>query len=181
LSHRIEWLLVPAALMASSSSFAAEYFTVDQVQKALFAGATEFRALDITLNDAQASAIGKASGAAVRLPKLNVWKALSSSSVLGYVVVDQVYGKHEFITYAVALSPEGAVQGVEVMTYNESYGSEIRDPAWRAQFTGKTASDALKVNADIRNIGGATLSSVHITDGVRRLLATFQTAIKSAA
>ncbi len=31
----------------------------------------------------------------------------------------------------------------------------------------------LKLTEDIQNISGATLSSKHITDGVRRLLATY--------
>jgi Na+-translocating ferredoxin:NAD+ oxidoreductase RnfG subunit len=112
---------------------------------------------------------------------LKVWEARKGETRLGYVVVDEVYGKHEFITYAVALTPAGAVQGLEVMTYNESYGGEIRDAAWRAQFTGKKAGDPVKVNADIKNIGGATLSCVHISDGVRRVLASFEVALKNAA
>ncbi len=32
----------------------------------------------------------------------------------------------------------------------------------------------LKLTEDIQNISGATLSSKHITDGVRRLLATYE-------
>ena len=181
MAARIEWLLVPTALMASSSSFAAEYFTVEQVQAALFKDATSFTALDITLSAEQVAAIGKRSGAPVRSPKLHVWKALKDQSLLGYVLIDQVYGKHEFISYALALSAEGAVQGIEVMNYNESYGSEIREPKWRAQFTGKKPGDTVKIGSDIQSIGGATLSCVHITDGVRRLLATFDSVIRNAA
>ena len=44
--------------------------------------------------------------------------------------------------------------------------------AWRAQFVGKRADAPLKLGADIKNISGATLSSKHITDGVKRLLVT---------
>ena len=66
----------------------------------------------------------------------------------------------------------GAVLGVEIMDYRETYGYEVRDAKWRQQFTGKTAAAPLKLDADIKNISGATLSSRHITDGVKRLLAT---------
>jgi Na+-transporting NADH:ubiquinone oxidoreductase subunit NqrC len=171
-------LLVPAVVMVAPSAYAAQYFTVEQVQKALFADATEFRPSDIQLSDAQVAAIHKASDSQVRSPKLNLWEARKGDTKLGYIVVDEVYGKHEFITYAVALTPDGAVRGIEVMSYNESYGSEIRDAAWRAQFNGKKASDSLKINTDIKNIGGATLSCVHITEGVRRVLASYDLAIK---
>ncbi len=37
---------------------------------------------------------------------------------------------------------------------------------------------ALRINEDIQNISGATLSCVHITDGIRRLLITHDVAIR---
>ena len=82
-------------------------------------------------------------------------------------------GKHLYIDYAVALTPNGAVHSVEILQYRESYGGEIRGPSWLAQFVGKTSGSALKINGDIRNIAGATLSSTHITEGVKRVLAAY--------
>jgi uncharacterized protein with FMN-binding domain len=49
----------------------------------------------------------------------------------------------------------------------------VRDGAWRAQFVGKSAASPLQLNVDIKNISGATLSSKHITDGVKRILQKF--------
>ncbi len=95
----------------------------------------------------------------------------------GWFIVDEVIGKHEYITYAVGLSADGAVRGLEIMEYRESYGGEVRDPKWRAQFTGKTKSAPLQLDKDIQNISGATLSSRHIADGVRRLLALYDVAL----
>jgi Na+-transporting NADH:ubiquinone oxidoreductase subunit NqrC len=86
-----------------------------------------------------------------------------------------VYGKHEFITYAVALDATGAVRGIEIMDYRESYGDEVRLPRWRAQFNGRRAGQPLDINRQIQNISGATLSCVHITEGVRRILTTHAT------
>ena len=57
-------------------------------------------------------------------------------------------------------------------------GYEVRNPEWRKQFVGKTAADPLRLNADIRNISGATLSSRHVTDGVKRVLATYAVALR---
>ena len=56
-----------------------------------------------------------------------------------WFIVDAVFGKHELITYAVGLGADGSVRGVEILEYLESYGYQIRDPAWRRQFAGKTA------------------------------------------
>ncbi len=58
------------------------------------------------------------------------------------------------------------------------YGYQIRDPKWRAQFAGKTAQAPLRLDHDIRNISGATLSSRHVTEGVRRLLALYEIALR---
>ena len=87
-------------------------------------------------------------------------------------------GKHEFITYAVGLNANGSVKQIEVMDYRETYGGQIREETWRSQFVGKTARSTLKLDADIKNISGATLSCRHVTDGVKRLLAFYEVALK---
>ena len=78
------------------------------------------------------------------------------------------------ITYAVALRPNGEILGVEIMEYVESYGYEIQDPRWRNQFVGKTRKDPIKLNQDVQNISGATLSAKHVTDGVNRVMAIYE-------
>jgi FMN-binding protein len=122
----------------------------------------------------QAQAIERRSDANVRNKELHVWKTSSD----GFFIVDEVVGKHEFITYAIGLNADGTVKQIEIMTYRESYGYEVRNPDWRAQFVGKNASAPLKLNKDIKNISGATLSCRHIADGVKRILATYEVALK---
>ncbi len=79
---------------------------------------------------------------------------------------------------AVGITANGTVKGIEILEYNESYGYEVREASWRAQFVGKSAASTLQLNADIKNISGATLSSKHITDGVRRVLAMYESSLK---
>ncbi|WP_438978952.1 FMN-binding protein [Polynucleobacter sp.] len=104
-----------------------------------------------------------------------IWKASDGS----WFIVDEVVGKHEMITYAVALSPSGAVTGIEILEYVESYGYEVAEAQWRKQFIGKTAIDPIKLNQDIQNIGGATLSCKHLTDGVKRVAVLYDIALKN--
>ena len=164
---RSRWLIAPVVLSASTSGYATTYLTVEQAQAAIFPGAT-FSAAPVTLTSAQRKAIEKAGGVRVRLNQVRAWRVEGG----GWFLVDEVLGKHEFITYAVGLGADGAVRSVEIMDYRETYGGEVRNPKWRAQFTGKTAAAPLKLDADIKNISGATLSSRHIADGVKRLLIT---------
>ena len=85
-----------------------------------------------------------------------------------------VLGKHDFITYAVAIESSGLVKGIEIMDYRETYGYQIRNKEWRNKFAGKSSKDSLQLDKDIPNISGATLSSKHVTDGVRRVLQTYE-------
>lgn len=170
---RAQWLYLPAALAASTSGYATTYLSVEQAQSAIFPGAT-FQTETIALTADQRSAIEKASGVRVRNAELKVWRA----STGGWFIVDEVLGKHEFITYAVGLDSGGAVHGLEILDYRETYGGQVRNAAWRAQFSGKTSAAHLKLDDDVKNISGATLSSRHITDGVKRLLATYDLVLK---
>ena len=164
-----------AAVTISVPAQATVYLTVEQAQAEMMPGETltpDFR----TLTDAQADAIERDSGVDVRGRDLNIWRASNG----GWFIADEVVGKHEFIPFALALDRDGNVQGVEILEYREAYGGQVRDPAWRAQFTGKHNGDALKLTEDIKNISGATLSSKHITDGVKRLLATYAIVVRPA-
>ena len=154
-------LLVPRIVRSE------DYMSVELAQRTLF-GSAGLSKRAVTLTSDQEKAIEKASGTRVRNLALEVWRAADG----GWFIVDEVIGKHEFITYALALTNAGAVKGVEVLTYRETYGHEIKLPKWRAQFTGKTLAAPVKVDNDIKNISGATLSCVHVTEGVRRLLHT---------
>jgi Na+-translocating ferredoxin:NAD+ oxidoreductase RnfG subunit len=169
-----QWRLLPTVVVViAAPAYGAVYLTVDQAQQAMFPGG-QFTEAPVTLSDAEAKAIEARSGMNVRLREVRAWRVEGG----GLFIVDEVIGKHEYITYAVGLNADGSVRGIEIMDYRESYGYEIRNPAWRAQFTGKTAADPLKLEGDIKNISGATLSCRHITDAVRRVLATYEVALK---
>jgi len=74
------------------------------------------------------------------------------------------------IDYTVAVGADGRVRRVDILNYRESYGGEVHDPSWLAQFVGKSSQNDVRVNGDIRNISGATLSSTHLAEGVKKVL-----------
>lgn len=179
--HPEHWLWLPALVApaaVAAPAYAVQYLTVEQAQQALFPAGVRFMPHPLELDAGQKRAIEQASGVRVRDLKPKVWRALDGERPAGWFFVDEVIGKHEFITYALALDPSGAVRGIEVMDYRETHGGQVRDPQWRAQFTGKRAGAPLKLDEDIVNISGATLSCKHIADGVKRLLATHSAALK---
>jgi Na+-translocating ferredoxin:NAD+ oxidoreductase RnfG subunit len=160
------WLTPLAIVGTPVAGYGVTYLTPAQAAKAIFPGKA-IASANLKLSGAQKDAVKKASGVNVRTLEIQA----SRTSAGDWLIIDVVLGKHEFITYAVGISAAGKVVGIEIMEYRESYGDEIRNPKWRAQFTGKEISAPLKLDRDIQNIGGATLSCRHITDGVKRLLA----------
>lgn len=172
------WWVPLAVACAPVGAHATQYLTVAQAQRALFPQGERFVPDRVELTDDQRRLIAQRSGVKSPRGEQAVWRALRGQAPLGYFIVDEVIGKHELITYAVGIGDDGKVRGVEILDYRESRGGEVRDPRWRAQFNGKRAGDTLRLGQDIQNLSGATLSSRHITDGVRRLLALYDVALK---
>lgn len=173
--HRPFIRLLPlAALILPHGVSATVYLTVEQAQSAMFPHQKLTPAFR-QLQPMEIAAIKRASGETPLSKQLQAWRAQDG----GWFIVDRVVGKHEFITYAVALTRDGAVRSVEILDYRETYGGEVRSPAWRQQFVGKRFGAAVELGKDIRNISGATISSRHVTDGVRRLLATWEVVLKN--
>ena len=159
--------LLAAAVPASVC--AATYGTADDVAHRVFKSATAFADVLVAPSPDEAAALAAPGGAPHGA--LRTIEARQGDAVLGRVIVDSVLGKFEQIDYAVALDGAGKVLAVEILTYREGHGAEVRLSAWRNQFVGKSAADPLRLGSDIANISGATLSCTHITDGVHRLVA----------
>jgi Na+-translocating ferredoxin:NAD+ oxidoreductase RnfG subunit len=159
-------------------AFATQYLTTEQAQRVLFPEADRFVSTPVKLGAQQKAAVEKYAGVKMRADTQPVWRAESHGALAGWLVVDEVFGKHEFITYAVALDAKGKVRAVEILEYRETHGGEVRNERWRAQFKGKSYGDAVRLGKDIRNISGATLSCKHVSEGVRRVLAIYDLALK---
>lgn len=168
-------VLAAAAALAPAGAFAVDYLTAEQAAKLMFPEAESFAEHALALDAAQLQAL-EARGIKPRSAQWTVRTAQRAGATLGWVVVDEVIGKFELITYAVGVAADGTLKPVEILSYRESHGHEIRLPAWRRQFAGKTAAAPLKVGDDIANISGATLSCTHVTDGVRRIAAVLEQA-----
>jgi Na+-translocating ferredoxin:NAD+ oxidoreductase RnfG subunit len=162
--------MTAVAAMVASPAYAVDYLSVEKAQSVLFPDAVTFVPDFLKLTEEQKDKIKSMAGTRQRWDEQKVWKAEKNGKLQGWFIVDDVVGKHEFITYATAISPDGHVLGVEILSYRETHGSQIRDAAWRQHFTGKTLSDSFKLDEDVPNISGATLSSRNVLDGVKRLL-----------
>jgi hypothetical protein len=174
-----QFLMVPAAIIASAPAFAgAHYLTIEQAQELLFPGATftnDFR----SLTNEEIDAINAEVPVKVWNRKVRLWRV----STGGWFFIDQVRGKDDWVSYAIGLDETGALTGIEILVCWEQY-NQIRLPAWRDQFTGArhgefkgTRHGKIVESSEIQTVTGTTLSTVHVTEGVTRILATFAVVI----
>ena len=88
----------------------------------------------------------------------------------GYALVQNTIGKHKPMTYMVGVDNKGRVSDIELLVFRESRGSEIRQKRFNTQYEGKTVLDPVRINKDIINISGATMSVRSMSAGIKRVL-----------
>jgi hypothetical protein len=170
-----------AALLPAPIVVAADYLTVDDAQKAVFPDADAFQEIVVAQqSSAQLETMLAQAGPQPPHGTIRIWRAMKQGTLLGHVFVDEVIGRQNLITYAVGIGADGSLRNLEILAYRESHGGEVRNAAWRAQFDHRNNLDALRFRTDIKNISGATLSSEHVTQGVRWLMALWQAALRPA-
>lgn len=94
----------------------------------------------------------------------------TGSQIDGYALVQNTIGKHKPMTYMVGMDNKGLVSDVELLVFREARGSEVRQKRFNAQYEGKSVLDPVRINKDIINISGATMSVRSMSAGIKRAL-----------
>ena len=94
----------------------------------------------------------------------------AADRLLGYAMVTEEIGKYRPITFMVGVDPQFKIEGAAVLIYRESRGGEVRRSRFLRQYRGKSSADPIRINRDIVNISGATMSVQALNFSVRKLL-----------
>ena len=94
----------------------------------------------------------------------------TGDKVDGYAMIHNTIGKHKHMTYMVGVDAKGRCANVELLVFREAKGSEVGRKRFNSQYEGKTVLDPIRINKDIINISGATMSVRSISAGVKRVL-----------
>jgi len=164
---RFHLMMIPPALVAASVVQAASFLTVEEAQRAIFLKAS-FTPADLILTVSQADELIRSSHTTLFRSRVRAWKVSGG----GWFVLDQVLGRDDVITYAVGINKDGSIAGVEILVCEPGYDG-IRDPQWIGHFLGTNYANWAKTVGKVPNISGATLSVEHVTEGVKRTLATY--------
>lgn len=172
------WVAMLGMCLLAATAQAVQYYSLPEAQVQLFPGADRFDAVQPAVTPEQQRSINQASGLSGALPVRTTWRVSKAGQFQGWFIADHVIGKHDYIDFAVAVTPQGRVGGFDILTYRESYGGQVNSAAWRGQFAGKGSTDALVAGRDITVLSGATLSSSHLAQGVKRILLYQQQVLK---
>ncbi len=146
------------------------YLTEDEAAKLMFPDSERIRKEVLALTAEQKVLVENRIGWSFPEQSFDVYLGETNGKIDGYAVVQNTIGKYRPITYMVGVDPTGRVMNFEVLVYRESRGNEITRKRFNYQYEGKTVFDPIRINRDIINITGATMSVRSASAGVKRVL-----------
>jgi len=97
------------------------------------------------------------------------WNVYKGDSLINIVLLDNVKGKTQPISFLVVFNLEGKVIQSEVVKYREDHGWQVQDESWLNQFKGRDFTSSFLVGQDIDGISGATISVNSLSKGINKL------------
>lgn len=166
-----QFLFLTLSVVSSGLTQAETIQTLDAALKASFPHAAAFVTETVQLEPQVKSESDKALGRQAYDAKTIFISAIGADgSFEGCAFVEDELGKHQPITFLVALDAQDRVLAVQLLIYREAQGGEVRSRRFRSQFMGKRHGDLLRLNAEVDAVSGATISSSTLAFGVRRAL-----------
>ncbi len=170
------WLLLASALVLgwTTEARAKVYLTREEATRLAFGLSATVSEERRALSPQVRTAIERRLGRPVPEEAFTFYVGRSADSTQGYGVVLEEMGKHEPITFFVAITPDGHVKDALVLEYRESRGGEVRQNGFLKQYVGKTSQDPMELDQDITPMTGATISARAISDGVKKALTIWE-------
>ena len=157
-------------LTEEETNHAEVFMTEEDAVKITLPKSERIRKTVIRLSQERKDAIEQRIGWKFPEESFEVYIGETGDMIDGYAMVHNTIGKHKHMTYMVGVDAKGACSNVELLVFREAKGAEVGRKRFNAQYEGKTVSDPIRINKDIINISGATMSVRSISAGVKRVL-----------
>ncbi|MBM3984853.1 MAG: hypothetical protein FJ296_04055, partial [Planctomycetes bacterium] len=167
-------LVLLTARAAAQDPSAQVFLDKAQALAHVFPGATRVTELRHVLTAAETEAIQARLGVRLEEGGFFLYAAEHAGAPPSYAAIVAEIGKVRPITHIVEVRPDGACGRVAVMIFRESHGADVASSRFMAQYAGKTLADPIRVEKDVINVAGSTLSAHAICRGVRKALAAVQ-------
>jgi electron transport complex protein RnfG len=156
-------VLVPRSVSADSA-----FLREPDAARAMFPDSTAAERRSLDLNEAELKALSQSLGRRVDLAHYTYLDVRRQNEAVGTIFILDVVGQSRPITFAIGVSPDGALRDIQVMVYREPQGEQIQEARFRRQFVGKRSSDPIALGRDVDVISGATISSRSATYAARK-------------
>ncbi len=147
-----------------------EFMTEDEAVKAILPQSQRIRKETIRLAQDKKSTVEQRIGWKFPEDSFDLYIGETGDKVDGYAMIHNTIGKYKPMTYMVGVDPKGNCTDVELLVFRDAKGSEVGKKRFNSQYDGKTVSDPIRINKDIINISGATMSVRSMSAGVKRVL-----------
>lgn len=170
-------LFIAVLCFPGVSSWGRVFMSRQAALKLAFPSASSVDRKTVFLSQEQAAAVQKLAKSKAESQMVTYYVGKSTGGVLGYAFFETHIVRTMPETFMAVVDPDGTLKFVELLAFYEP-GDYLSPKRWFALFGGRKLDDELWVKRGIRNVTGATLSAQAVTDGIRRVLAFFQIAIK---
>jgi hypothetical protein len=174
-------VLALLGLLAAGAPAEAEVYLSQREALALaFPDADRIEKQSVALDDAQAAAVERLSGAPLESRLVTLHQGFRGEELLGYALIDVHTVRTLPEAFLVRLTPDGRVASLRMLAFYEP--SEYKPPdRFLAQFDAWRLEPELRVGGAIHGIAGSSLSARAVTTGVRRSLALYQVLVAGAS
>jgi hypothetical protein len=172
--------LVGLVLFAAAPAAAEVFLSQREALALAFPDADRIERKSVVLDDAQATAVEKLSGAPLESRLVTLHQGFRGAELLGYALIDVHTVRTLPEAFLVVLTPEGRVAALRMLAFYEP--AEYKPPArFLAQFDARGLDPELRLGGAIHGIAGSSLSARAVTTGVRRSLALYQVIVRGDA
>ena len=144
-----------------------EFMTEEEAVKAVLPKSKQIRKEMIRLTPDKKELIEQRIGWKFPEQEFELYIGQTGDKVDGYAVLHNTIGKYKAMTYMVGIDAMGSCTDVELLVFRDAKGSEVGRKRFNSQYDGKTVTDPIRINKDIINISGATMSVRSMSAGVK--------------
>jgi len=147
------------------------YLTEEQALALIFPECDEIVTDEFVMTPEEKSSLEKLLSRRLYEDGFKTYLGRKNGTTQGYAIITEEIGKFHPFTFVVGVGTDGKISNVAVLVYRESRGGEIAKKRFLYQFMGKSFKNPIRINKDIINITGATMSVQCMCAGVRKVIA----------
>lgn len=171
------WYLIVILVFFTVHSFANLLMTRDEALKVAFPEADSVEKIDIFINDKQAREIESLAKTKLDSKIFIFYEFKNEGEILGYAVLDTHLLRTKSETVMYVISRDGKLINAEILAFFEPT-EYMQSENWLELFKNKALTNDLRIDRDIPNITGATITSHAFTESVRKILAIYNISVK---